>query len=73
LAELLGLELELTKLQFLAYTLWGWIIIMGGVNFFSCLGVLFDQTGEDDYRKATASAVSAILGLMLIQTLGLTV
>jgi hypothetical protein len=46
---------------------------MGGVNFFSCLGVLFDQTGEDDYRKATASAVSAILGLMLIQTLGLTV
>lgn len=70
--EVLG-NIELTRPQLAAYGLWGWIIIMGSINFFSCLGLLFDQTGEDDYRKATASAVSAILGLMLIQTLGLTV
>ena len=63
--ELLG-NLELTRPQLAAYGLWGWIIIMGSINFFSCLGLFFDQTGEDDYRKAAASALSAIFALLLI-------
>lgn len=71
--ELLGLEGHLTGSQVAAYALWGWIIMMGSMNFFSCIGLFFDQTGEGDYRKATASALSAIFALLLIQILGLTV
>ena len=60
--------------QIAAWFAWTWV---GVSTFFAVLsaygGLFFPNSGDTDARIATAMALNAILGLMLIQTLGLTV
>ena len=59
--------------QIAAWFAWAWV---GVSTFFAVAGAyggLFFAGSDDSARVATAMALNAILGLMLIQTLGLTV
>ena len=60
--------------QIAAWFAWTWV---GVSTFFAVAsaygGLFFAGSDDSDARVATAMALNAILGLMLIQTLGLTV
>ena len=59
--------------QIAAWIVWAWV---GFMTLFSMLGVfaLFDKNfHQEDALIVAALSLNAILGLMLIQTLGLTV
>ena len=60
--------------QIAAWFAWAWV---GVSTFFAVAGayggLFFAGSDDSDARVATAMALNAILGLMLIQTLGLTV
>ncbi len=67
--------------QIAAWVAWAWVAINTVVAIIESLGIYFDSrssTPNNDEVKtmaliAAACALNAILGLMLIQTLGLTV
>ena len=64
-------------IQIAAWVAWAWVAL---TTTFACMSVyelIILDDGSSDFEKtpslATAMALNAILGLMLIQTLGLTV
>jgi hypothetical protein len=62
------------QLQIIAWGLWAWVGISTLLAAVSAYGGLFSDAAFDtNMRTATALSLNAILGLMLIQTLGLTV
>jgi hypothetical protein len=59
--------------QIAAWFAWAWVGVSTFFAVASAYGALFLAGSDDSARVATAMALNAILGLMLIQTLGLTV
>ena len=59
--------------QIAAWFAWAWVGVSTFFAVASAYGGLFLAGSDDSTRVATAMALNAILGLMLIQTLGLTV
>jgi hypothetical protein len=59
--------------QIAAWFAWAWVGVSTFFAVASVYGGLFFAGSDDSARGATAMALNAILGLMLIQTLGLTV
>lgn len=60
--------------QIAAWVVWAWVGISTLLAALSAYGGLFSSAALDtNMRTATALSLNAILGLMLIRTLGLTV
>ena len=62
--------------QIAAWIVWGWVGLMTFFSVATVISLFGIQVGDSENQAAvvtTACALNAILGLMLIQTLGLTV
>ncbi|MDG1795456.1 MAG: hypothetical protein P8I87_03605 [Gammaproteobacteria bacterium] len=59
--------------QIAAWFAWAWVGVSTFFAVASAYGGLFFAGSDDSARVATAMALNAILGLMLIQILGLSV